>query len=83
MSCGLAVIGANSPGIQELISHGENGWLCAPNADSLRTAIQHLLVQPELRCKLGHNARQYALKHFSLDKIAGMEITLIREVLGV
>lgn len=82
MACSLTVIGADAPGIREIIQHGENGWLCAPNADSLRTAIQYLLMQPELRCQLGHNARQYVLEHFSLDKIAGMEMALLREVLG-
>jgi glycosyltransferase involved in cell wall biosynthesis len=83
MSCGLPVIGTDAPGIREVIQHGENGWLCAPNVDSIRTAIQYLLMQPELRDKLGHNARQYALEHFSLDKIAEIEMAFLMEVLGI
>lgn len=80
MACELPVIGADSPGIRELIHHGETGWLCDTNPDGIRTAIEQLLARPQLRAELGHNARQYVLEHFSLDRIVELEVTLLREL---
>ena len=80
MSCGLPVIGADVVGIRDVLRHGENGWLCGTDAPSLRAAIQHLLARPGLRAKLGQNARRYVQEHFSLDKIANLEMAFLREV---
>lgn len=81
MACGLPVIGADSPGIRELIRHGENGWLCAPDAKSIRQAIQHLLSNPELCQRLGQNARIYVRKHFDLERIVELEMNVLRQVI--
>jgi glycosyltransferase involved in cell wall biosynthesis len=81
MACGLPVIGANSPGIREMIRHGETGWLCGTDAESIRAAIKHLLNNPELCRRMGANARRYAVEHFALDKVVEMELAVYREVL--
>lgn len=81
MACGLPVIGANSPGIRDLIRHGETGWLCGADPPSIRAAIQELLARPRLRAELGRNARHYVVEHFSLDRIVEMEMSVIREAL--
>jgi glycosyltransferase involved in cell wall biosynthesis len=80
MACGRPVIGTNVQGIREIIQHGKTGWLCNTDSDSIRTAIQELMRCPRLRAQLGHNARQYTLKHVSLDHIVDMELTLLRSV---
>jgi glycosyltransferase involved in cell wall biosynthesis len=80
MSCGLPVIGADSPGIREVIRHRETGYLCGTDPSSIRTAIQALLSDKSLREYLGRNARQYVLENFALDKIVEMELTVLKEV---
>jgi glycosyltransferase involved in cell wall biosynthesis len=77
MSCGLAVIGADSPGIRELITHGEDGWLCETSADSLLGALNTLLGNEGLRQKLGKNAHDKVVKSLSLDVIAAQEYDLM------
>jgi glycosyltransferase involved in cell wall biosynthesis len=77
MSCGLAVLGTDVPGIRDLIHHNETGWLCPPDVNSLHAAIEHLLANPTLRSRLGCNARQYVLENFSLDRIVKMELDLM------
>jgi Glycosyl transferases group 1 len=79
MACGLPVIGADSPGIRELIRHGETGYLCGGDPASIREAIQELLARPTLRARLGRNARQYVLENYSLDRIAELELALLKE----
>jgi glycosyltransferase involved in cell wall biosynthesis len=80
MACGLPVIGADSPGIRELICHGETGWLCGTDSASIRTAIQLLLADAALRQRLGRNARRFVEENFTLDRIVEMELALLREV---
>ena len=82
MSCGAAVLGADSPGIREQIVHGETGWLCGTDAQSIRAGIQHLLANPSLREKLGGNARRFIEENYSLDKIVEMEYSLLQNVVG-
>jgi glycosyltransferase involved in cell wall biosynthesis len=80
MSCGAAVIGADSPGIREQIVHGETGWLCGTDVQGIRAGIQHLLSQPELRQKLGTNARKFIEKNYSLDHIVEMEYSMLHNI---
>lgn len=82
MACGVAVLGADSPGIREVIRHGETGWLCHPDPGSLRQALQTLLTDEALRLKLGANARQFALEQYALEKIVDQELDLLLKVAG-
>jgi glycosyltransferase involved in cell wall biosynthesis len=82
MSTGKAVIGADSPGIRELIRHGETGWLCGTSPESIRAAIKQVLAQPELRKEMGRNAREYVRSHFSIDEVVKEELTVLQEAAG-
>jgi glycosyltransferase involved in cell wall biosynthesis len=80
MACGLAVIGTDVEGIREIVHHGETGWLCQADADSIRTAIHHLLSHPDLCASLGERAREYIVKNFSLNLIADQEFALYQQI---
>lgn len=82
MSCGAAVLGADSPGIREQIRHGETGWLVGTDAESIRTGIRYLLADSPLRAKLGENARRFILENCALDKIVELERRLYRDILN-
>jgi glycosyltransferase involved in cell wall biosynthesis len=79
MACGMPVIGADSPGIREIISHEETGYLCNIDPVGIRKAIQTLLASPTLRARMGQNAREYVLGNYSLDKIVESELALLKE----
>ena len=69
MSCGLAVIGTNVPGIREIIINGRNGILIPNNEPSLLLeSIQTLFLNRSLRKKLGVNARRTILENNSMKK---------------
>jgi glycosyltransferase involved in cell wall biosynthesis len=80
MACGVPVIGADSPGIKDLIEHGETGLLCNPDPSGMRSALERLLSDAELRLRLGSNGRRYVEEHFSLTKIAQIEMDLLSEL---
>jgi len=81
MSCGLAAIGANSPGISELIIHNYNGWLCDISSESISNEIQFLLNNSDLCSKLGENARKYVIENFALDHIINLEMNAYESIL--
>jgi glycosyltransferase involved in cell wall biosynthesis len=81
MSCGVAVLGAASPGIREQIVHGETGWLVGTDVESIRAGIRHLLANPSLCEKLGANARRFVLENHSPDKIFEKEYALYEEII--
>jgi D-inositol-3-phosphate glycosyltransferase len=69
MAAGKPVIGVKCGGVQELILHGETGFLVPPkDVRSLVQATEQLLNQPVSRQAMGENARAYACEHFSLEK---------------
>ncbi|MBI4966313.1 MAG: glycosyltransferase family 4 protein [Desulfomonile tiedjei] len=82
MACGMPVIGADSPGIRELINHGNTGWLCGTDPVAIRGAIERIMSSPSLAAHLASKARQYAVENFSLEKIGEMELTLLKKVIA-
>ena len=82
MASGMTILGADSPGINNVINHGENGWLCGTSAQDFRESIKGLLNKPELMCRLGDNARRFAKANYSLTSVAYKEAELMRQVVG-
>lgn len=82
MACAKAVIGGDSPGIRELISHRRNGFLCATTPDAIRAAVVEVLADSDLRQRMGEAARQYVVENFSLDRVVEMELKLYRELMS-
>ena len=81
MSCEMPVIGADSPGISNMISHNNNGFICDSTIDGIREAINDLVNKVELQNKLSKNARRYIIENFSLDLIVKRESELYKEII--
>lgn len=70
MSCGCAIVGSDTAPLREAIIDGETGLLAdffSPQA--VADQVVRLLESPDLRAKLGHNAREFAVKHYDLNKV--------------
>jgi len=80
MACGVPVIGADSPGIRDLISHSETGYLCGTDYLSIRKAIEYLLSNPNLCTEMGKNARNYVVRNYSLKRIGELELSVLKEL---
>ena len=80
MACGLPVIGADVPGIRELIYHRETGYLCGTAPEEIREAIKYVFSDGKLCNHMGNNARDFVKEHFALERIVDMELTLLREL---
>lgn len=69
MAAGLPVIGYKScPSVNELIIDGYNGFLCEDGIDDFAKKLKLLMNNPEMRKRMGENARE-SMKKFAPQKI--------------
>jgi hypothetical protein len=83
LACGLPVVGFAAGGIPDMVRDGVTGLL-APvgNSGELGQAIERLIADPELRSKLGENARAMVLAEFTFERNAAQYVKLYRSLLG-
>jgi glycosyltransferase involved in cell wall biosynthesis len=66
MACGKPVVATNVCAIPEIIRSDEEGLLVPPQSShALAVALSSLLGNPELRSKIGRNARERVTEHFN------------------
>ncbi|MBI4347714.1 MAG: glycosyltransferase [Elusimicrobia bacterium] len=75
MAMGLPVVATNVDGVPEILQHDVDGLLCAPkDSQSLFVQLQDLVMDPELRSKLGASAKRAIKERFKLmDMISNYE----------
>jgi glycosyltransferase involved in cell wall biosynthesis len=82
MTCGLPCIVSNIPANAEVIEDGQNGLLVHVDDDEdLAKAIIRLAQDQGLREKLGREAAQTIIKHYSINSVAERYITLYQSLL--
>lgn len=82
MACARPVIGCQGQGIDEVIEHGNNGWLVpVGDLEELTQSLRTLLDSPDLRAELGKRARQTILDRFTLVRQAEHLMNIYQEVL--
>jgi glycosyltransferase involved in cell wall biosynthesis len=83
MACGRPVIGTDVIGIRELIRHRQTGYLCGTSPEEIRSAIQDVLSDADLRARMGHNGREFVVEHFALERVVEMELALLQELWSI
>jgi glycosyltransferase involved in cell wall biosynthesis len=69
MAVGLPVIGADSVGIRDVISNGENGLLVnVDDVDDLKNKLVYLIENPKIRHILGKKAREEVINKYDINK---------------
>jgi len=82
MSCGKAIIASNITAIKEMVEDGKEALLFDPrNPEQLKNLILKLYNNPELREKLGENARKKA-EQYDVNVVFPKILEVYREVLG-
>ncbi len=80
MTAGVPVVATKVHGSESLIKHLRTGWLCEDTSvASLREGLQTLLRDSSLRSQIGRAAREYAVEHFSLEKVVAREVSIYKE----
>jgi teichuronic acid biosynthesis glycosyltransferase TuaC len=82
MSAERPAIGCRDQGIEEIIRHGENGWLIDPkNLEGMTAGLHKLLSDNELRENIGRNGRKTVLQNHTLTHQATQLVSIYRESL--
>jgi glycosyltransferase involved in cell wall biosynthesis len=80
---GVPVAGTALAGVPEVVVDGRTGLLAAPgDGDGLRTALDRLLGDGELRAAMGRAAQARCRDRFGIAAIAGAYHTLYEELAG-
>jgi glycosyltransferase involved in cell wall biosynthesis len=65
---GKPVIGTSIGGIAEVIDNGNSGFVVEPNdMNAMRSAVERLLLEPQLRVQMGENGKRRAKEKFSSE----------------
>jgi glycosyltransferase involved in cell wall biosynthesis len=81
MACGVPVLAGDAPGVRQFIEHGKTGWLVGLDAASIRTGLQALLNDEDLRAKIGAAGRAYVEKNLALNVVVGQEMAMLESVM--
>jgi spore coat protein SA len=83
-ACGLPLIATRLGGIPEVVQDGHNGLLLdhPQESEELAGKIVSLIGNPDFRRRLGRQARERALGHFSWPHIAQKQESVYDEVLA-
>ncbi len=82
MAAGLPAIATDVGGNREVIEHGVNGLLCAPNnPNAMAKAILHLLENPEAASTMAHAGRERVRRDFNFDKLVANTDALYTDLL--
>lgn len=82
MASGLACVTTDVPGCREAVGDGDNGLLVpARDAKALADALEHLLLNPELRNRMGQRGRQRVEREFASNLVIEQTLAMYREML--
>ena len=83
MAHGRPVVATRVGGLLDLVVDGETGIVVPPrDPAALRSALERLLADPDLRRKLGSAGRDRARTHFSWERVTDATLAAYAEAIG-
>jgi glycosyltransferase involved in cell wall biosynthesis len=68
MAASLSVIVTRSGGPEEIVTHGENGWMVETGSpEAIAEAVEKLAADQELCAKLANKGKEHASRKFDID----------------
>lgn len=84
MACGVPCIGTKIGGIPEVITHGENGYLCdLGDIEQITYYTLNLLRDEKLYRKLSERSIEIVKERFNSEKIVKQYIEIYKELMGM
>lgn len=79
-SCGRALISTDVPGCREIVKNGWNGILVpVKDGRKLADAIRKLVLDPDLRRKMGQRGREFVKSDFSEEIVLGKTLAVYEQ----
>ena len=81
-ACGRPIVATDAPGCRAIVQNNRNGLLIPKNdPGALSQALEKLVLNPELRKKMGAQGRQIVLERFTHQRINGATIQVYHHLL--
>jgi SAM-dependent methyltransferase len=72
MSCGTPIVATRTGGVRDIVTDGDDGLLVpVDDADATVDAVTRLARDPELRAKMGRNARDTVVARMGWQEVSG------------
>jgi glycosyltransferase involved in cell wall biosynthesis len=72
MAAGLPVVASRVPGVEDIVRHGETGYLTnIEDPDDIAGRILELLADEGLRERMGRRGRELVEQHYTIDEFIG------------
>lgn len=83
LACGRPVVTTDVPGCHDVVRDGDNGLLVpARSTEPLADALERLVLDPELRARMGRRGRQIAEDEYAIGNIVRQHLALYEELTG-
>lgn len=69
MERGLPIVCTNTGPFPELVTEGENGYICQPEPEEIANRLAELIKNRDLRLKFGNISRSIAIKSFNINEM--------------
>lgn len=78
MACGCAIVASDIPPVRALGEDREMFRLCGTGSEQIAEGLAEVAADATWRQRMGRAARAAAMRDFSLDRVAGLEATVLR-----
>ena len=79
---GIPVIATDIRGCRQVVDDGQTGMLVPPrDVDALAGAMERLVVDPALRARMGHAAREKAVREFDQQDVIDLTLRVYHRLL--
>ena len=82
MACGLPVVATQVSGSVDVVNDQVGYLVPVEDAEALAARLRHLIEAPDLRRRMGANARRLIETHYSIQRTAEQHIALYQELAG-
>ena len=83
-ACGIPIVASDIPGCRTVVIDGETGLLAPPGQPKLlAAALENLILDPDLRGRMGKAGRERILESFTQEKINQQTIEVYRMALSI
>ncbi len=83
-ACGRPIVTTNVPGCKDAIIEGETGLLVPPyDSQALTNAVEKLLIDRELRKRMGVRGRNFAEKKFDINQVIKSHFEIYENLLSM
>ena len=80
MACEIPCIVSDLPTLQEVVKDGRNGFVCERSPESIMERIEYVFNNRNEAERVAIAGRKLVLEKFSIDKLVGEEIKLLKEL---